>query len=74
MPVTSGAKSPIKKGRRIQIYHQLVMDLLIGGDLRYHMGFRRKFKETEAKFFIACILIALEYLHLNKIIHRDIKP
>ena len=48
----------------------LIMDLLVGGDLRYHMGCRRRFKETEAKFFIACILIALEFLHLNNIIHR----
>ena len=52
----------------------LIMDLLVGGDLRYHMGYRRRFKEMEAKFFIACILMGLEFLHLNNIIHRDIKP
>ncbi len=50
------------------------MDLLVGGDLRYHMGCRRNFSEIQSKFFIGCILIGLEFLHLNNIIHRDIKP
>jgi protein kinase A len=55
-------------------YLYLVMDLLNGGDLRYHIGRKRKFKEVEARFYIACIIVGLEYLHLNNIIHRDIKP
>lgn len=52
----------------------LVMDLMPGGDLRYHIGRRRRFSEDQTKFFIACIFLGLEYLHNNNIIHRDIKP
>ena len=34
----------------------LVMDLLTGGDLRYHVARQRRFSEEETKFFIACLL------------------
>lgn len=49
-------------------------DLLTGGDLRYHIGKRRKFTEVETKFMIACMVLGLEYMHAQGVIHRDIKP
>ena len=52
----------------------LVMDLLTGGDLRYHIAHQKTFSERQTKFFISNMLLALEYIHSQNIIHRDIKP
>ena len=52
----------------------LVMDLLNGGDLRFHISRYRRFSEEQTRFFIANMVYALEYIHGNNVIHRDIKP
>ena len=52
----------------------IAMDLLTGGDLRYHICRNKYFSEAQTKFFIACIILSLEYCHRNNIIHRDLKP
>ena len=55
-------------------YLYLVMDLLPGGNLRYHLCQKRRFNEKQNKFIIGCILVGLEYIHSQCILHRDIKP
>lgn len=53
----------------------IVLEYLNGGDLRYQIGKQRKgFTQEQTKFFIACIISSLEYIHSKKVIHRDIKP
>ena len=55
-------------------YLYLVMDLLPGGNLRYHITLKNIFNEKQIKFLIGCIMIGLKYIHGQNILHRDIKP
>ena len=52
----------------------LLLDFLSGGDLRYHYNSDHVFTENEVKFFVSNIILSLEYIHSNNIIHRDVKP
>ena len=52
----------------------LVLDYVNGGDMRYHFARHKNFTEEQVRFFIACIILGLEYIHANGVLHRDIKP
>ena len=53
----------------------LGLELMKGGDLRYHLiNHSQTFTETQLKFLAANLVLGLEYIHSKKIIHRDIKP
>ncbi|XP_040010616.1 serine/threonine-protein kinase N2-like [Xiphias gladius] len=49
-----------------------VMEYLPGGDLMIHIH-NSVFTEAQTRFYSACVLLGLEFLHLNRIIYRDLK-
>ncbi|XP_041921991.1 serine/threonine-protein kinase 32C-like isoform X4 [Alosa sapidissima] len=52
----------------------MVVDLLLGGDLRYHLQQNVQFSEDAVKVYLCEMTLALDYLQSQHIIHRDIKP
>lgn len=66
----------------VQLYYSLqtqssvylVMEYMVGGDLKSLLSVYGFFDESMAAFYVAEICLALQYLHKHGIIHRDIKP
>lgn len=52
----------------------MVFDLLLGGDLRYHLSQKGVFEPDLVKLYICEMALALDYLQKKFIVHRDVKP
>ncbi|KAJ3219551.1 hypothetical protein HDU67_000496 [Dinochytrium kinnereticum] len=52
----------------------MVLDLMLGGDLRFHLDRMGALKEDMVRFYVAEIALGLSYLHSRRIVHRDLKP
>jgi len=51
----------------------LVMDLMTGGDLKWHLNRDGLFEESRARFYCAQVLLGLQHIHEQNIIYRDLK-
>lgn len=51
----------------------LIMDLMTGGDLKYHLNHDGIFEENRARFYSAQILLGIQHIHEKGIIYRDLK-
>lgn len=51
-----------------------IMEYVNGGDLFFHIRKARQFTPQRAKFYAAELVLALEFMHQNGVIYRDLKP
>ena len=52
----------------------LILDLMTGGDLGYHLTRKGRFTSTETRYYAARILLGIKALHDQSIVYRDLKP
>jgi serum/glucocorticoid-regulated kinase 2 len=50
------------------------MEYCQGGDLGQQVRQKKKLSEADARKYICELVLAIEHLHKNKIIYRDLKP
>ena len=48
----------------------MVLDLMLGGDLRFHLDRNGFMAEENVRFIMAELAVALDYLHSKGIVHR----
>lgn len=55
-------------------YLYLLLDACLGGELWTLLREKGSFEEHQTKFYTACVIEALGYLHSKGIVYRDLKP
>lgn len=52
----------------------MVLDLMLGGDMKFHLGQTGTFPEEAVRLYAAEMVCSLGYLHGKGVAHRDVKP
>jgi len=52
----------------------LILDLMTGGDLSFHLSQKGRFPKEECLYYAARIMLGLQALHDQNYVYRDLKP
>lgn len=52
----------------------LILDLMTGGDLSFHLSETRRFSKDQCLYYAARIMLGLQAIHDKKYVYRDLKP
>ena len=52
----------------------LILDLMTGGDLSFHLKEKKKFSKAECQYYAARIMLGCQALHDKEYVYRDLKP
>ena len=52
----------------------IITEFMQGGEMFFHLHKEKRFSEEKTRFYIAEIVMAIDFLHKNKMLYRDLKP
>ena len=52
----------------------IITEFMQGGEMFFHLHKEKRFSNEKARFYIIEIILAIEFLHKNKMLYRDLKP
>jgi serine/threonine protein kinase len=52
----------------------IITEFMQGGEMFFHLHKEKKFSDEKTKFYVVEMILAIEFLHKNKMLYRDLKP
>ena len=64
----------IKFAFQDQVKLYIITEFMQGGEMFFHLHKEKRFSNEKTRFYIIEIILAIEFLHKNKMLYRDLKP